>query len=213
MLYLFKVTFSFLRHSYQYHIIRTKPKWSLIVIRYHSMLFVITHCHSLSLLSFAATRCTTRCHSLSFVLPLIVTHCHSFSLSAIWCITHLSFYQRSSSLELSIFKKKVFLKKKKESFLRKSKFPFIFKDSIYLNCVMAKQFSRDWNSKKSPIYGMQQIWLCHAGSAGPKSATSDSSTCAFLWILQKFSVEVFWTISPGKCLSPFKTIIEILVIL
>ena len=72
----------------------------------HSLLFVVTRCHSLyyslSLfvtcyttrchsLSFPATCCTTRCHLLSFVVtryhslslvvPRTVTRCHSLSLS------------------------------------------------------------------------------------------------------------------------------------
>ena len=43
---------------------------SLFVTRYHSLSLVVTLCHLLSLF---VTRCTTRCHSLSFV----ITRCHS----------------------------------------------------------------------------------------------------------------------------------------
>ena len=82
----------------------------------HSLLFVVTRCHSLyyslSLfvtccttrchsLSFPATCCTTRCHLLSFVVtrhhslsivvPLAVTRCHSLSL----VVTHFLYPQLS----------------------------------------------------------------------------------------------------------------------
>ena len=69
---------------------------SPIVICYHSLSFVVTHCCLLSLVvirchsiyhsvSFVTTSCTIRYHSLSLVLPLIVTR----------CTTRLSFYKRS----------------------------------------------------------------------------------------------------------------------
>ena len=90
---------------------------SLVVIRYHllyhSLSFVDTRCHFLSLvlpfvvtrhslyhsLSFVVTRRTTRCPS-SFIVPLVVICCHSLyhSLSFIVsrCTTRLSFYKRSN---------------------------------------------------------------------------------------------------------------------
>ena len=56
---------------------------------------------------------TTRCHSLSFAVPLIITRhslsfvvsrcttcCHSLSLVVIRCATRLSFYQRSETIVL-----------------------------------------------------------------------------------------------------------------
>ena len=46
----------------------------------HSMSFAFTRYHSLSLV---VTRCTTHCHTLSFVVPLVIRfctiHCHSLS--------------------------------------------------------------------------------------------------------------------------------------
>ena len=69
----------------------------LPVIRYHSLLSVITRCHSLSLdLSFVVTRC----HSLSLDLSFVVTHCRYLSLFvplvATRCTTCLSFYKQSN---------------------------------------------------------------------------------------------------------------------
>ena len=46
----------------------------LSLIHCHSLPLFFTHCQSMS---FVATRCTTRCHSLSLVVPLVVTCCHS----------------------------------------------------------------------------------------------------------------------------------------
>ena len=75
----------------------------------HSLLFVVTRCHSLYYsLSFFITCCTTRCRSLSLVVILcyslyhssfVATHCttccHSLSLVVTRCTTRLSFYKRS----------------------------------------------------------------------------------------------------------------------
>ena len=78
----------------------------------HSLTFAVTRCttrcHSLSLvviffhsLSLVVTRCnslyrcTTRCHSLSFVVPLVGTRCHSLPLVVTRCTTRLPFYKRS----------------------------------------------------------------------------------------------------------------------
>ena len=62
-------------------------------------------------------RCTTRCHSLSIVVPLVVTRCHSLyqslSLVVTRYTTRLSFYKRSKargSLGSLMFSEKVFLK-------------------------------------------------------------------------------------------------------
>ena len=37
----------------------------------------------------------TRCHSLSFVVPLVITRCHSLSFVVTRCTTRLSFYKKS----------------------------------------------------------------------------------------------------------------------
>ena len=51
---------------------------SLVVTRCD---FIATCCHSLSLVvTRYNTRCTTRCHSLLLVVPLVVIRCHSLSL-------------------------------------------------------------------------------------------------------------------------------------
>ena len=71
---------------------------------YHSRSVITICCHSLSLVvllvvtlyqivaPLVATRCTARCHSLSFV----VTRCHSLPLVVTRCTTGLSFYKRSN---------------------------------------------------------------------------------------------------------------------
>ena len=51
---------------------------------------IATHCRCL--LSFVVTGCTTRCHSLSLILPLVVTRCHSLSRVVARCTSRLSFY-------------------------------------------------------------------------------------------------------------------------
>ena len=61
----------------------------LVVIPYHLLsllLFVVTRCHSLSLLVPLVVPLVIRCHSLSLVVPLVV----------IRCTTSLSFYKRSN---------------------------------------------------------------------------------------------------------------------
>ena len=73
---------------------------SLVNIRCHSLSFVVTRCQSLPFLvtrftiSCHSTRCTTPCHSLSFVVTRCTTRCHSLSLVVTRCTTHLSFYKR-----------------------------------------------------------------------------------------------------------------------
>ena len=63
---------------------------------YHFLSLAVNHCHLLSLVvPLVVTRCTTCCHSLSFIvicchsLPFVVTrcttHCHSLSLVIIRC--------------------------------------------------------------------------------------------------------------------------------
>ena len=72
---------------------KNQPKWSLVEIRCHSLY------HSLPFL-------ITRCHSLSLVVPLVVIPYHSlyYSLSLIItrCTTRLSFYKRYFHLVQSI---------------------------------------------------------------------------------------------------------------
>ena len=65
------------------------------VTRSHSLLFVVTCCHSLyhSLLLFV-TLCTTCCHS----LPFAVTRCHSLSLVAPLFVTRCHLLYQSLSL-------------------------------------------------------------------------------------------------------------------
>ena len=62
----------------------------------------VTHCH---LLSLVATRCTTRCHSLSLVVPLAVTRyttfCHSLSLAVTSCTTRCHSLYHSLSFVVS----------------------------------------------------------------------------------------------------------------
>ena len=72
-----------------------KGKLAKLTTCCHSLAFVVTcwdllsliviRCHSLSLLA-VLCHFVIRCHSLSLVVPLVVTR----------CITHLSFYKRSS---------------------------------------------------------------------------------------------------------------------
>ena len=74
---------------------------SLVIICCHSLSFDVIRCHSLSLIvPLVVTRCTTRCHSLSFVVTRCTTRCHSLSLLFTRCIT-LSFYKRSLSPQRS----------------------------------------------------------------------------------------------------------------
>ena len=51
--------------------------FSRCTTRCYSLSFIVTRCHSLSLL---VTRCTTRCHLLSFVVAHCTNHCQSLSL-------------------------------------------------------------------------------------------------------------------------------------
>ena len=75
---------------------------SLVIICCHSLSFDVIRCHSLSLIvPLVVTRCTTRCHSLSFVVTRCTTRFHSLSLLFTRCIT-LSFYKRSLSLTFLI---------------------------------------------------------------------------------------------------------------
>ena len=75
---------------------------SLYHLLYHSLPFLVTHCHSLS---FVVTGCTTRCHSLYrslyHSLSFVVTRCHSLSLvvplAVTRCTIRLSFYKRSQN--------------------------------------------------------------------------------------------------------------------
>ena len=62
-------------HSFSFAFIRWTTRCTT---RFHSLSFIIIRCHSLSLV---VIRCTTRCHSLSFV----VSRCHSlyYSLSLV----------------------------------------------------------------------------------------------------------------------------------
>ena len=75
------------------------------VTRCHSLSFVVTRYHLLSLVvPLVFTRChslsftVTRCHSLSVVIPLVVplafTRCHSLSLVVTRRTFRLSFYKR-----------------------------------------------------------------------------------------------------------------------
>ena len=74
------------------------------VTRFHSLLFVVTCCHSLyHSLSHFITRCTTRCHSLLLLvicyhsLSFIITYCHLLPLIVpIVAIRCHSFYQSLS---------------------------------------------------------------------------------------------------------------------
>ena len=66
----------------------------LAVTRCHLLSFVVTCCHSLPLVVIS---CTTRCHSLSLVVPLVVNRCHSLPLVVTRCTAQcLSFYKRSN---------------------------------------------------------------------------------------------------------------------
>ena len=66
-------------HSYSFVL-------SLTVISCHSLSFFVTRCHSLPMLSFVVTYCTTRCHALSLSVPLVVIRCHSLSLDIPSCV-------------------------------------------------------------------------------------------------------------------------------
>ena len=63
---------------------------------YHSLSFVVIRCHSLSfVVPLVVLRCTTRCHLLYQSLSFVVTRCHSLSLVVTRFTTRLSFYERS----------------------------------------------------------------------------------------------------------------------
>ena len=67
---------------------------------YHSLSFVVTHCttrcHSLSLVvPLIIIRCQSLYHSLSLIVIRFTTHCHSLSFVFTRCTTRLSFYKRS----------------------------------------------------------------------------------------------------------------------
>ena len=77
----------------------------LFVVRFLSLSFIASLFHWLSLaVPLVVTRCTNRCHSLSFVVPLDVIRCHSLSLVVplvvTRCTTRLSFYKRSAKLQV-----------------------------------------------------------------------------------------------------------------
>ena len=93
----------------------SKKRKIKMTTRCHSLSFVVTHCHLLSLVVILITRCHSfhllslvvplavgRCYSLSLAVPLAVIRCHSLyhSLSFVAlvvtrCINRLSFYKRS----------------------------------------------------------------------------------------------------------------------
>ena len=87
-----------------------KPKITLICFHslYHSLPFAVTRCHSLSLVVICChslslvvplvTRCTTRCRSLSFVVPLAVIRCHSLYHSLSLVVTQCTIRCHSLSL-------------------------------------------------------------------------------------------------------------------
>ena len=105
-----------------YSLIRNKEKLAKMKTRCHSLSFVVP---------LVITLCTTHCHSLSF----LVTHCttcyHSLSLVAIWCATSLSFYQRSETIvlgKIDVRSRTILLDKR-----AKLKFPF---NKIYYGKVL-----------------------------------------------------------------------------
>ena len=69
----------------------------IVVIRCHSLSYIVTHCHLLyhSLPLDVSLVCvfinnllfTTRCHSLSLIVPLVVTRCHSLYHSSVFLLT------------------------------------------------------------------------------------------------------------------------------
>ena len=87
-----KLTFSFLRYSYQHDFIcneRSITEWPLVVTLFHSLLFVFICCHLLSLFV-PLVLIRTNCYLLlSLVVPLVVICCHSiyhsFSFFVICC--------------------------------------------------------------------------------------------------------------------------------
>ena len=99
------LSFVFIRFITRYHWLSLIVIFLLlVVIRCHSLSYVITCCHVLPLLvPLVVTRCITRFHSLYPSLSLVVIRCHilyhSFSLVVTRCITRLSFYKGSRNFE------------------------------------------------------------------------------------------------------------------
>ena len=65
--------------------------------------FDVIRCHSLS---FVVPLVFIRCHSLLLVVSLIATYCHSFSLVVTWCFTRLSFYKRSINFRFFLYEER-----------------------------------------------------------------------------------------------------------
>ena len=89
-----EMTFSFLRYSYQYHIIR---KWKEVCPK---LIYVASRCHSLSFVAplvvpFVSI-CSTRCHSLSLNVNRCQLLYHTFSFVFTRCTIHLLFCKRSN---------------------------------------------------------------------------------------------------------------------
>ena len=65
--------------------------------------FDVIRCHSLS---FVVPLVFIRCHSLLLVVSPIATYCHSFSLVVTWCFTRLSFYKRSINFRFFLYEER-----------------------------------------------------------------------------------------------------------
>ena len=85
----YTLSFVFIRYSTRCHSLSLIIIFCfLVVIRCHSLSFIVTSCHSLS---FVVTLCTTHYYSLSFVVPLVAIRCHplyhSLSIAVTRCTT------------------------------------------------------------------------------------------------------------------------------
>ena len=118
----------------------------------HSLSLVVPPCH---LSSIVAIRCTTRCHSLSLVVPLVVTccstRCHLLSL-VVFVVTRCT--TRCHSLSLDVLLVCLFINDQKKTILQ-TKFVIIILYSYYRRRTIEKRFYYDLNKVK---WGRVKRW-------------------------------------------------------
>ena len=115
----------------------------------HSLPFVVTLCH---LLSLVIIRCTTRCHSLSFVVTRCTTRCHSLYHSLSFVVTRCT--TRCHSLSLDVLLVCLFINDRKKTILQ-TKFVIIILYSYYRRRTIEKRFYYDLNKVK---WGRVKRW-------------------------------------------------------
>ena len=80
--------------------------FSLVVICCHSLSPGVTRCTSCCYSSLSVICCTTRCHLLSPVVPIIVIHCHSLSLD----VTLVCLFINDLIKKLKLYYKNIYLR-------------------------------------------------------------------------------------------------------